>query len=100
MASPASVQHGHDVGDPTRGQPSSTGDDLRQDDTDTGPAYERVDLDRYVILHEHRSIGYVDVVSPVFVCYLGAHYPFAVEVAQVYDFELAVQTVQHAATGN
>lgn len=56
------------------------------------PPYERVDLDRYVVQY-HGPIGFVEVVPPVFVCYLGHPYSAAVEVAQVHDFGRAVDTV-------
>ena len=60
------------------------------------PLYERVDLDRYVVLHDG-PVGYVEHVHPVFVCYVGHPYPNAAEVAQVHDFHDAVQTVLHRA---
>lgn len=56
------------------------------------PAYERVDLDRYVVLHDG-PVGYVEAVPPVFVCYAGHPYPQASEIAQVHDFHDAVATV-------
>ncbi|MFJ4253547.1 hypothetical protein [Microbacterium sp. NPDC090003] len=56
------------------------------------PAYERVDPDRYVVLHDG-PIGYVEVVSPVFVCYVGHPYAQASEIAQVHDFHRAVEIV-------
>lgn len=60
------------------------------------PVYELVDLDRYVVMHDG-PIGYVEVVPPLFVCYLGHPYPKSVEVAQTYDFQEAIQTVlEHA----
>ncbi|WP_295014878.1 hypothetical protein [uncultured Microbacterium sp.] len=59
--------------------------------------YERVDVDRYAVMLTG-VVGYVDVVPPLFVCYLGHPYPMSIEIAQVHDFELAVKTVQdHAA---
>ncbi len=60
------------------------------------PLYERVDLDRYVVLHGG-AVGYIEHVHPVFVCYVGHPYPKADEVAQVHDFHDAVQTVLHRA---
>ena len=61
-------------------------------------AYELVDLDRYVIMHDG-PVGYVEVVPPVFVCYAGHPYAQAEEVGQRHDFHSAVQTViEHAAS--
>lgn len=60
------------------------------------PLYERVDIDRYVVLHDG-PVGYVEHVSPVFVCYVGHPYLRATEVAQVHDFHDAVRTVLHRA---
>lgn len=59
---------------------------------------ERVGFDRYVVSHD-RPVGYIDVVPPLFVCYLGHPYPRSVEVAQVYDFERAVSIVDAMAAG-
>ncbi|ALX66325.1 hypothetical protein [Microbacterium sp. XT11] len=56
------------------------------------PRFERVDLDRYVVI-DGAPIGYVEVVPPVIVCYSGHPYPRAVEIAQVHDFHRAVQVV-------
>ncbi|HTN56131.1 MAG TPA: hypothetical protein VLZ82_08090 [Microbacterium sp.] len=56
------------------------------------PAFELVDIDRYVVLHDG-PVGYVEVVPPLFICYAGHPYPRAVEVAQVFDFEQAVSCV-------
>ena len=58
-----------------------------------GPTYERVDLDRYVVLHDGRPVGYIEVVPPVMVCYSGHPYTQAFEVAQVHDFHRAVSVV-------
>lgn len=60
--------------------------------------YERVDLDRYAVMDGERVVGFVDVVPPVFVCYLGATLAHAVEVAQVHDFHRAVDLVIGAAS--
>lgn len=60
------------------------------------PLYERVDIDRYVVLHDG-PIGYIEHVAPVFVCYVGSSYPRAEEVAQVHDFHEAMRTVLHRA---
>lgn len=60
--------------------------------TPVEPNYERVDLDRYVVLDDG-PVGYVEVVAQVFVCYAGHPYPRAAEIAQVYDFAEAVKTV-------
>lgn len=62
----------------------------------TEPLYERVDIDRYAVLHDG-PVGYVEHVSPVFVCYVGHPYSRADEVAQVHDFHDAVRTVLHRA---
>lgn len=64
--------------------------------TPAEPLYERVDLDRYVVLHEG-PVGYVEHVHPVFVCYVGHPYHHADEIAQVHDFHDAVRTVLHRA---
>lgn len=56
------------------------------------PVYERVDLDRYVV-SPRTPVGYVEVVPPVFVCYVGHPYAQASEIAQAHDFHEAVQTV-------
>lgn len=58
----------------------------------TEPTYELVDMDRYAVMQDG-TVGYVEVVPPVFVCYVGHPYPKAEEVAQRYDFHEAVQTV-------
>jgi hypothetical protein len=61
------------------------------------PAFELIDFDRYVVLHDE-PVGYVEVVSPVFVCYLGHPYARAEEIAQVvHDFDRAVQIVSERA---
>lgn len=60
------------------------------------PPYELVDLDRYVILRDG-PIGYVEVVHPVFVSYVGHPFARAVEVAQAHDFHRAVAAVLSAA---
>lgn len=60
------------------------------------PLYERVDLERYVVLHDG-PVGYVEHVHPVFVCYVGHPYPHSEEIAQVHDFHNAVKTVLHRA---
>jgi hypothetical protein len=60
------------------------------------PLYERVDIDRYAVLHEG-TVGYVESVPPLFVCYSGHPYALAEEIAQVHDFHRAVETVvEHA----
>lgn len=58
----------------------------------TEPTHELVDFDRYVV-SQNGPIGYVEAVPPVFVCYLGHPYAQAEEIAQVLDFERAVQLV-------
>lgn len=62
----------------------------------TEPTHHLVDFDRYVISLDG-PIGYVEVVSPVFVCYLGHPYAQAEEIAQVIEFERAVQIVAERA---
>lgn len=74
-----------------------TPDGSETEAAEPGPSYERVDLERYVVLHDG-PIGYVEAVAPVFVCYVGHPYPRAVEVAQVHDFHHAVRIVEIAAT--
>lgn len=56
------------------------------------PSVELVDFDRYVVSLDG-PIGYVEVVSPVFVCYLGHPYAHAEEIAQVVEFQRAVEIV-------
>ena len=63
------------------------------------PTYELVDFDRYVINHDG-PVGYVEVVSPVFVCYLGHPYARAEEIAQVHAFEQAVRLVGERAAAS
>lgn len=63
------------------------------------PDCERIDFDRYVIAPA-APVGYIDVVPPLYVCYLGHPYPRAVEVAQVYDFDHAVGIVSAMAAGS
>lgn len=60
------------------------------------PLYERVDIDRYVVLHDG-PVGFIEHVAPVFVCYVGDRFPHAEEVAQVHDFHDAMRTVLHRA---
>ncbi|MCK2022737.1 hypothetical protein KZC52_07370 [Microbacterium sp. kSW2-24] len=59
-------------------------------------SYERVDPDRYVVLHDG-PVGFVEVVPPVFVCYVGHPYAQASEIAQVHDFHRAVEIVAETA---
>ena len=61
------------------------------------PRHHLIDFDRYVITVDG-PVGYVEVVSPVFVCYLGHPYAQAEEIAQVLEFERAVQLVVERAT--
>lgn len=56
------------------------------------PAWELVDFDRYVVVNDG-PVGYIDVIAPLFVCYVGHPYPKAVEIAQVFDFGEAVRLV-------
>jgi hypothetical protein len=61
------------------------------------PTCELDDLDRYVVQLD-RPVGYVEVVPPVFVCYVGHPYALAEEVAQVVqDFDRAVEIVAERA---
>lgn len=83
--------------------PIPTGSSQHTETTAERPAVEivceRVGFDRYVVNHDV-PVGYVDVVPPLFVCYLGHPYPRAVEIAQVYDFDRAVGIVSAMATGS
>lgn len=63
------------------------------------PTFELVDLDRYVVLDDG-PVGYIEVIPPLFICYAGHPYPRSVEVAQVFDFDLAVRRVLECATSN
>ncbi|MDQ0727550.1 hypothetical protein [Microbacterium sp. W4I20] len=68
----------------------------------TAPAqasWELHDFDRYVVSQDG-PVGYIEVVSPVFVCYLGHPYALAEEIAQVLDFERAVQIVAEQAASS
>jgi hypothetical protein len=60
------------------------------------PTHELVDFDRYVVSH-NGPVGYIEVVPPVFVCYVGHPFARAEEIAQVHDFDRAVQTVSERA---
>ena len=84
----AKIHTAHDL--PTGGEAPAAAPDPVE------PLYERVDLERYVVLH-NGPVGYVEHVPPVFVCYVGHPYPRAAEVAQVHGFHDAVQTVLHRA---
>ncbi|KNY07847.1 hypothetical protein [Microbacterium sp. GCS4] len=87
---------------PTAHDEQSTGahEDILQDAAAPAPApealFERVDIDRYVVLHDG-PVGYVEHIAPVFVCYVGMAYAMAEEVAQVHDFHDAVRIVLHRA---
>lgn len=67
--------------------------------TSADAACERIDFDRYVVTPA-APVGYIDVVPPLYVCYLGHPYPRAVEIAQVYDFDHAVGIVSAMAAGS
>jgi hypothetical protein len=60
------------------------------------PTHELVDFDRYVVSH-NGPVGYIEVVPPVLVCYVGHPFARAEEVAQVHDFGRAVQVVSERA---
>jgi hypothetical protein len=60
------------------------------------PTHELVDFDRYVVSH-NGPVGYIEVVSHLFVCYLGHPFARAEEVAQVLDFDSAVRIVSERA---
>lgn len=82
--------------------PTSTGSSQRADadhPAATEPACERIDFDRYVVSHD-APVGYIEVVPPLYVCYLGHPYPRAVEIAQVYDYDHAVSIVSAMAAGS
>jgi hypothetical protein len=55
--------------------------------------WERVDIDRYVVLVHGTTVGFVDVVGAVFVALSGPRYARAVEVLQTLDFAAAVDAV-------
>ena len=57
------------------------------------PPFELVDIDRYAVFDDG-LVGYVEVVPPLFICYLGHPYPKAIEVGQVFDFDQAVRRVR------
>ncbi|WP_334148558.1 hypothetical protein [Microbacterium sp.] len=79
---------------PTAPEFESAGTDATPEEK-SAPAealYERVDLDRYAVLSDG-PIGYVEWVSPVFVCYFGSPYLNSEEIAQTHDFHEAVQVV-------
>ncbi|CNL03566.1 hypothetical protein [Mycobacterium tuberculosis] len=82
--------------------PTSTGSSQRADAAHPAavePACERIDFDRYVVAHD-APVGYIEVVPPLYVCYLGHPYPRAVEIAQVYDYDHAVSIVSAMAAGS
>lgn len=84
--------------EPSAAENSAVGTPITPEEP-TGPTYERVDPDRYVVLLD-RPIGYVEVVSPVFVCYVGHPYAQASEIAQVHDFHRAVEIVAETAASS
>ncbi|MFS0894698.1 hypothetical protein [Microbacterium sp. 179-I 3D3 NHS] len=51
-------------------------------------------------MNDDGPVGYVEVVAPVFVCYLGHPYAMAEEIAQVHDFDRAVQIVTERAASS
>lgn len=73
----------------------------KQTDTSTEyePTHQLVDFDRYIISH-NGPVGYVEVVPPVFVCYVGHPFARAEEVAQVHDFGRAVGIVSERAAAS
>ncbi|MFS0852990.1 hypothetical protein [Microbacterium sp. 179-I 3D4 NHS] len=86
----------HDVTPADEGPATDESIEVPAEATAAAPAYERVDLDRYAVLHEG-TVGYVESVPPVFVCYSGHPYAQAEEIAQVHDFHQAVEVVvEHA----
>jgi len=52
-----------------------------------------VDLDRYAVSVDGRTVGFIDVVGAVFVALGGARYDQAVEIVQTLRFEHAVDTL-------
>lgn len=53
--------------------------------------WELVDLERYEIRMGAAVLGYIEVVAPLFVAYLGCRFAKAVEIAQVHAFDEAVE---------
>ncbi|WP_435748449.1 hypothetical protein [Microbacterium sp. PMB16] len=84
--------------------PVPTGSETRTEETTPSagrnPAsWELHDFDRYVVSQDG-PVGYIEVVSSLFVCYLGHPYALAEEIAQVLDFERAVQIVAERAASS
>ncbi|MHC2998658.1 hypothetical protein OB08_05045 [Microbacterium sp. HJ5] len=60
---------------------------------DSPVRWERMDLDRYEVILEGATVGYIDVVGAVFVALEGTRYARAVEVLQTLDFASAVRAI-------
>lgn len=56
--------------------------------------WTRIDLDLYEITRAGSTVGFVEVVGPVFVALSGPRYDRAVEVRQELTFHAAVDAVQ------
>jgi hypothetical protein len=52
-----------------------------------------VDLDRYAVSVDGRTVGFIDVVGAVFVALAGARYDHALEIVQTLRFECAVDAL-------
>ena len=53
----------------------------------------RIDVDRYEVIARGSTVGYIDVVGPLFVVLAGCRYDHAVEVLQTRDFAAAVDSI-------
>lgn len=53
--------------------------------------WELVDLERYEVRVGGAVLGYIEVVAPLFVVYLGCRFAKAVEIAQLHAFDEAVE---------
>ncbi|MBF4562130.1 hypothetical protein ITJ43_08240 [Microbacterium sp. VKM Ac-2870] len=64
----------------------------------SGASYHLVidDIERYRVLADGRTIGYIDVVGSVFVALVGPHYALAIEVRQSLVLEDAAHAVVNA----
>lgn len=60
---------------------------------DSAVWWELVDIDRYRVIADGRTVGFIDVVGAVFVALAGPRYARAVEVLQTLDFAAAVAAV-------
>ena len=65
---------------------------------DSPVRWERIDLERYEVLVDGTTIGFIDVVGAVFVVLAGTRYDRAVEVLQTLDFANAVDSISPTGT--